>query len=73
MAESTMCWIPVQILFFLRFIQLGSTVLTGFIAIYFIYWHDIIKTQVPLGLIIVICTVTSLFTIQLSSHTQHFN
>jgi hypothetical protein len=51
-------WIPIQLLFFLRSIQLGSIVLTGFIAIYFVYWHDILHNQIPLGLIIIISTVT---------------
>jgi hypothetical protein len=50
--------IALQILFFLRFIQLGSTVLTGFIACYFVWWHDRLHDKVPQGLIIVICTVS---------------
>ena len=51
-------FLALQILFFLRFIQLGSTVLTGFIACYLVWWHDRLHDKVPLGLIIVICTVS---------------
>jgi hypothetical protein len=50
-------FLSLQVLFFLRFIQLGSTVLTGFIASYFVWWHDRLHDKVPLGLLVVICTV----------------
>jgi len=53
--------IALQILFFLRFIQLGSTVLTGFIACYFVWWHDRLHDKIPQGLIIVICTCSLAF------------
>jgi len=44
-----------QALNFLRFIQLGSTVLTGFIACYFVWWHNVLHDEVPSGLISIIC------------------
>jgi hypothetical protein len=46
-----------QILFLLRFIQSGSIVLTGFIAIYFAYWHDRLHQTTPTELIILITAV----------------
>jgi fructose-specific phosphotransferase system IIC component len=46
-----------QLLFFLRFIQLGSTVITGFIACYFIWWHNVINDDVPEGLKIILFAV----------------
>jgi hypothetical protein len=55
-------FLALQILFFLRFIQLGSTVLTGFIACYFVWWHDRLHDKIPQGLIIVIFTVSCLST-----------
>jgi len=51
-------FLALQILFFLRFIQLGSTVLTGFIACYLVWWHDRLHDKVPSGLIKVICAVS---------------
>jgi hypothetical protein len=50
-------FLALQVLFFLRFIQLGSTVLTGYIACYFVWWHNQLHDKVPLGLVIIICTV----------------
>jgi hypothetical protein len=47
-----------QLLFLLRFIQLGSTVITGFIACYFVWWHVVLRDPVPPGMIAVICTVS---------------
>lgn len=48
-----------QILFFLRFIQQGSLVLTGFVAIYFVYWHVLLVDPVPAQLIAAIVAVRS--------------
>jgi hypothetical protein len=58
-----------QILFFLRFVQLGSTVLTGFIACYLVWWHDRLHDEIPSGLTIVICAVSFLlFQLSMLSH-----
>lgn len=46
-----------QVLFFLRFVQLGSTVITGFIACCLVWWHDVLRQPTPLALVAVICTV----------------
>jgi hypothetical protein len=50
--------VATQILFFLRFIQMGSTVLAGFIAIHFVYWHNRIHDPIPSGEIIFIVAVS---------------
>src|ERR1700694_2522671 len=60
-------FLAVQILFFLRFIQLGSTVLTGFIACFLVWWHDRLHEKVPSGLIILICAV-SFFSLYVCIH-----
>jgi hypothetical protein len=44
-------------LFFLRFVQLGSTCIAGFIACYFVWWHDTLHDEVPFGLMVFIFTV----------------
>jgi hypothetical protein len=49
--------IAAQVLFLLRFIQQGSVVLTGFVAIHFIYWHNRIRDPVPVELVILVTTV----------------
>ena len=46
-----------QVLFFLRFVQLGSTVITGFIACFLVWWHNVLWQPTPPALIAVICTV----------------
>jgi hypothetical protein len=46
-----------QILFLLRFIQQGSLVLTGFVACYFVYWHNALRDPVPLPLIALVAAV----------------
>lgn len=50
--------IVAQILFFLRFIQLGSIVLSGFIAIHFVYWHNIFQEPIPIEEIVFIAAVS---------------
>jgi hypothetical protein len=47
-----------QMLFFLRFIQLGSIVLAGFIAVHFVYWHNRIHDPIPSGEIAFIAGVS---------------
>ncbi|KAE9377812.1 hypothetical protein N431DRAFT_541444 [Stipitochalara longipes BDJ] len=51
-----------QIIFILRFIQQGALVLTGFVASYFVYWHNTLRDPVPLPLIglITACTISYL-------------
>jgi len=61
MASPQDSFLALQILFFLRFIQLGSTVLTGFIACYFVWWHDRLHDEIPSGLTIVICACSLAF------------
>ena len=54
--------VATQILYFLRFIQQGSIVLSGFIAIHFVYWHDRIHTPIPTEEIIFIAAVSHFLT-----------
>ncbi len=49
-----------QVLFLLRTIQQGSIILTGFVAIYFVYWHNILRDPVPLSLVGLIAAVCAL-------------
>lgn len=44
----------VQLLFFLRFIQCGSTAITGFITCYFIWWHDRLAIPTPRGFVVLL-------------------
>jgi hypothetical protein len=44
-------------LFLLRFIQLGSTIITGFIACYLVWWHAVLSQSTPPALAFIICTV----------------
>lgn len=46
-----------QILFLLRFIQHGAVVLTGFVASYFIYWHNALRDPIPFPLIFLLIAV----------------
>ncbi|KAH0547931.1 hypothetical protein GP486_008328, partial [Trichoglossum hirsutum] len=50
-----------QVLFFLRFVQLGAVVLTGFVAIYFVWWHELLREEVPRGLVVLICSLIPAF------------
>jgi len=56
-----------QLLFFLRFVQLGSTVITGFIACFLVWWHDALWQPTPPALVAVICTVLFPITSLISS------
>ncbi|KAH8595428.1 hypothetical protein B0O99DRAFT_686847 [Bisporella sp. PMI_857] len=51
----------IQTLFFLRFIQQGSLVLTGFVAIYFVWWHNRLEDKVPRELVLLITTCSLTF------------
>jgi len=59
-AVSTPGSIATQVLYLLRYIQQGSIVLTGFVAIYFAYWHNVLRDPVPLPLVGIIATVGAL-------------
>lgn len=43
--------IATEILFLLRYVQQTAIILTGFIAAYFVYWHNALRDPVPSQLI----------------------
>jgi hypothetical protein len=50
--------IALLVLFVLRFVQLGAVVLTGFVAIYLVWWHDVLDEKAPGGLVVLILAVS---------------
>jgi hypothetical protein len=62
-------------LFFLRFISLGSTVITGFIACYLTWWHDSLRQPTPSALIFVILAVSTILPAvkSITTHEIHPN
>lgn len=66
----------VQLLFFLRFIQCGSTAITGFITCYFIWWHDRLAIPTPRGFVVLLSAVRALLfspSLPLQSRALHPN
>jgi len=49
--------LPAQVLLFLRVVQNGVVVLTGFVAIHLSWWHWIMHEETPFGLAVVIPVV----------------
>lgn len=50
-----------QVLLFLRSVQHGAIILSGFTCAYFSYWHANLKDPVPLGLNAFLIVVSALF------------
>jgi hypothetical protein len=63
--------IATEILFLLRYVQQTAIIVTGFIAAYFVYWHNALRDPIPSQLIELLTAVRiSVSTMSQSSPLQ---